>query len=134
MREGRHNTDPPQKSLAELLGDLSKDVSLLVHEGVQLAKVELTDETKKLAAGAVMFVVAGVLGLLGVGVLSACCVIVLAIVWPFWLASVVVGAPSWGPGLCLHLAVWLRSARHRLQYRKRPWRAPRRTWRGFKSS
>ncbi|HET9058866.1 MAG TPA: phage holin family protein [Acidimicrobiales bacterium] len=80
------------KSLAELFGDLSKELSLLVHEEIQLARVELADKAKKLAAGGAMLAAAAVLALLGAGVLCALCVIALAIVLPWWLSSLIVAA------------------------------------------
>lgn len=78
------------KSLAELFGDLTKELSLLVHEEIQLARVELAAKAKTLAAGGAMLAVGAVLALLGAGVLCACCVIALAIVLPWWLASLIV--------------------------------------------
>ena len=80
------------KSLGQLLGELSKEMSLLVHEEVQLAKVEVTEKAKMFGAGAAMFAGAAVLGLLAAGALLACAVIALALVLAWWLSALIVGA------------------------------------------
>lgn len=79
------------KSLPQLLGDLTREISLLVHEEVQLAKVELSEKMKRVGAGAAMFAVAAVSGLAALGAFVACMIIALAIVWPLWLAALVIG-------------------------------------------
>lgn len=80
------------KPLGQLLGDLSKEMSLLVHEEVQLAKVELTEKAKQLGLAAALFAAAAVAGLLGAAALMACVVVALAIVLPWWLSALVVAA------------------------------------------
>jgi uncharacterized membrane protein YqjE len=103
--DGGHGQDGKDaKSLAELFGDLSKEMSLLVHEEVQLARVELADKGKKLAAGGAMFAAAAVMALLGAGVLCACVVIALAIVLPWWLSSLLVAALLLGGAAVLGIA------------------------------
>lgn len=81
-----------EKPLAQLLSEFSKEISLLVHEEVQLAKVELTDKAKRLGAG--MALVAGglVSALLGVACLLTCAIAALALVLPLWASALVIGA------------------------------------------
>ena len=53
------------RSVAELVGDVSERVSFLVREEIELAKVEVTEKVTKLVRGSIVGVVAGVFALLG---------------------------------------------------------------------
>jgi hypothetical protein len=91
LREGPPG--PPagaEKPLSQLLGDLTKELSLLVHEEVQLAKAELTDKAKTLGIGAALFGAAAAGGLLAAGCLVTCAIAALAVVLPLWLSALVV--------------------------------------------
>jgi uncharacterized membrane protein YqjE len=62
MTDG-NGVKPPQdadKSLGEVVGDITAKMSLLVHEEVELAKAEVSDKVSKLAAGAAVGAAAGV--------------------------------------------------------------------------
>lgn len=80
-----------EKPLAQLLGEFSKEISLLVHQEVQLAEVELTEKGKRLGAGAALFAAATLCGLLAAGALAACAIVALALVLPLWLGALIVG-------------------------------------------
>ncbi|AWB85203.1 phage holin family protein [Mycetocola zhujimingii] len=64
--------DPNGKteSLGQLLGEVSKDISTLFRQEVELAKAELSDSAKKAGKGAGMFGGAGVAGFLALMFLS----------------------------------------------------------------
>lgn len=88
---GRQDAPPgADKPMSELLGDFSREMSLLVHEEAQLAKVELSEKLKKLGVGAGMFAAAAVAGLLGAGALVACGIVALALALPLWLSALIV--------------------------------------------
>jgi hypothetical protein len=79
------------KSTAELLRDLSEQVTKLVHEEIELAKAEVSVKGKRLGVGAGLFGGAGVLGLLALGALVAAAVAALSLVVSVWLAALLVG-------------------------------------------
>lgn len=80
-----------QKSTADLLRDLSSELTTLIHQEVALAKTELTEKTKKVGLGAGMFGGAAVVGLLAAGALTAAAIAGLATALSVWLAALIVG-------------------------------------------
>jgi hypothetical protein len=50
-----------QKSVAELSGDLARQMTALVHHEIELAKAEMTQKGKRAGLGAGMFGAAGAL-------------------------------------------------------------------------
>jgi uncharacterized membrane protein YqjE len=57
------------RSVGELVLDVSERVSFLVREEIELAKTEITEKVTKLARGSVVGIVAGVFALLGFAML-----------------------------------------------------------------
>lgn len=62
--------DGRTESLGQLLGEVTKDISTLFRQEVELAKAELTASAKKAGKGAGMFGGAGVAGLMALVFLS----------------------------------------------------------------
>jgi len=87
-----HRTDLRDKGTGELVKQLSAQVSTLVRQEVELAKVELAEKGKKAGAGAGMFGGAGVAGLMALGSLTAFGILVLALAIPAWAAALLVTA------------------------------------------
>ncbi len=79
------------KSTADLFRDLSSEMTTLVHQEMELAKVELAEKTKKVGAGAGMFGTAAVVGLLAAGALVAAAIAGIATVLSVWLSALIVG-------------------------------------------
>jgi uncharacterized membrane protein YqjE len=77
--------------VADLIRRASEDVSRLVRDELQLAKVELADKARNAGAGVGMMGGAAVLVWFGVGTLVASAVLALALVLPGWLAALIVG-------------------------------------------
>jgi Putative Actinobacterial Holin-X, holin superfamily III len=77
------------RSLGQMFADLSQEARTLIHQELQLAKIELTEKASTMARGAA-FVVGG--GLLAYGGLLA---IVAAIV----LVLIALGLPAWAGAL-----------------------------------
>jgi uncharacterized membrane protein YqjE len=79
-----------ERSLGELLKQLSQETTRLVHQELELAKAELSQKGKQAGTGAGMFGGAGALGLAALGALTACFILALDAVMPAWLAALVV--------------------------------------------
>ena len=78
--------------LGEVARDLTRDLSLLVRQEVELAKAEMAEKGRIAAPGVGMIGGATVAALLAGGVLTAAAVLALAIFLPEWLAALIVGA------------------------------------------
>jgi uncharacterized membrane protein YqjE len=82
--------DLHDRSLGELLKQLSEQTTRLVHQELELAKAELAQKGKQAGKGAGMFGGAGALGLAALGALTACFILALDTVVPAWLAALIV--------------------------------------------
>src|SRR5512132_4263895 len=86
----RDSDDLRDRSLGELLKQLSADTTRLVHQELELAKAELQQKGKQAGAGAGLFGAAGAIGLLGAAALTTCFILALDAVMPAWLAALLV--------------------------------------------
>lgn len=82
--------DLQEKPTAELVGDLGRELTTLIHQEMELARAELAEKGKRAGLGAGMFGAAALLALFGVGCLTACVVAALAQVMSLWLAALIV--------------------------------------------
>ena len=82
--------DLRDRSLGELLKQLSQETTQLVHQELELAKAEIQQKGKQAGAGAGMFGGAGALGLAALGALTACFILALNASMPAWLAALLV--------------------------------------------
>ncbi len=80
-----------QRSVAQLVNDLSAQVSRLVRDEMKLARAEMQTKGKRFGLGAGMAGAGGLMALFGLGVLVAAAVLALALVLPAWAAALVVG-------------------------------------------
>jgi hypothetical protein len=80
------------KPLGEVARDLTRDLSLLVRQEVQLAKAEMAEKGRVAAPGVGMIGGATVAALLAGGAFTAAVILALAIFLPEWLAALIVGA------------------------------------------
>ena len=78
------------RPIAELFRDLSEQTSTLVHQELELAKLELAQKGKRAGAGAGMFGGAAVVGLYAVGGLTAAIILLLSTAVTGWLAALIV--------------------------------------------
>jgi uncharacterized membrane protein YqjE len=78
------------RSTGELVQRLSEQVSRLVRQEVQLAKLELAEKGKRTGVGAGLIGGGGLFAAYGIATLVAAAVLGLATVWPAWLAALVV--------------------------------------------
>jgi len=78
-----------QDSVPELVKELTRDISELVRQEIELARAEVTEKGKKAGLGVGMFGGAAVLGMAVVGGSMATIIILLDLVMPLWLASLI---------------------------------------------
>jgi uncharacterized membrane protein YqjE len=90
--EDRNTTVPLDRrdeSTAELVKDLLRDVSELVHQEIELARVEMTEKGKKAGLGLGLFGGSAAFALVALGGSMATIVILLDMVMPLWLAALI---------------------------------------------
>src|SRR3954453_3604759 len=85
-----NDTERRSEPTAELVKDLSRDISTLVRQEIELAKVEMAEKGKKAGVGAGMLGGATVLGLAAVGGSIATLILILDSWMPAWLAALIV--------------------------------------------
>jgi uncharacterized membrane protein YqjE len=86
---GRVEGDRRDESVAELVKDLSADVSQLVREEIKLARVEMTEKGKQAGVGVGMLSGAAAFGLATLGGTMAVIIVVLDQWMPLWLAVMI---------------------------------------------
>ena len=77
-------------STGQLVRQLSEQSSMLVRQELELAKAELSEKGKRAGIGAGMFGGAGVAGLLALGALTACLILLLDKGMDTWVAALIV--------------------------------------------
>ena len=87
MNTRESEAEKRQESVSELVKDLSREVSDLVRQEIELARVEMMEKGRKAGLGAGMFGGAAVMGLAAVGGSIATIIIILDHWMPLWLAA-----------------------------------------------
>ena len=90
--ETTQNDQLSDRSLAELVKQLSEQTSTLVRQELQLAQLELQQKGKRAGIGAGLFGGSGLVALYAVGALLAAAVMLLATAVTPWLAGLIVAA------------------------------------------
>jgi uncharacterized membrane protein YqjE len=85
-----HRTNGSEASVAELVKQLSDQMSRLARREVELAKAELNAKGKRAGIGAGMFGSAGMFGFYALGAFTAAAVLALATGVAGWLAALIV--------------------------------------------
>jgi uncharacterized membrane protein YqjE len=80
-----------QRTVAQLVTDLTAELQRLVRDEIRLAVFELKRKGKRAGLGAGMAAGAGLFALLGLATLVAAAVLALALVLPAWLAALIIG-------------------------------------------
>jgi hypothetical protein len=86
------STELRDEPIAEVARDLTRDVSLLVRQELELAKAEMAQKGRTAAPGIGMIGGAGIVALVAAGALTAAVILVLSIFLPEWIAALSVGA------------------------------------------
>jgi type IV secretory pathway TrbD component len=81
-----------ERPIGELLGSFAQDTTTLMSQEIELARAEIAVQVKRAGTGAGMFGGAAVVALAGLGALTACAIVALALVLDTWLAALIVGA------------------------------------------
>lgn len=79
-----------QASTAELVTQLSEQVTTLVRDELELARIEMVEKGKKAGKGAGLLGGAGVIATYGLGALFVTAGAALALVMPVWAAALIV--------------------------------------------
>jgi len=82
--------DLRERPVGELMKDLSRDMSTLVRQEIELAKAEVGQKVRSLRTGAVMLGAAAGAGLVALAGLIAFVILVLAVALPAWAAALIV--------------------------------------------
>jgi hypothetical protein len=79
-----------QRSVSELLQQLTEQTTRLAQKEIELAKAEMAVKGKRIGLGAGAFSGAGLLALLALGALTAAAILALATAVEAWLAALIV--------------------------------------------
>ena len=89
------------RSIGELIAELSRETTTLVRQELQLAKVEMSQKASRAGKNVAFLVVGGVVAYTGLLAIIAAVIIVLGNVIALWLSALVVGAVIAAVGLVL---------------------------------
>jgi sugar phosphate permease len=92
VSNGTDGGDLRDRPLGEVAGELTRDLSLLVRQELELAKAEMKEKGRVAAPGLGMIGGAGVTGLMAAGALTAFLILVLSVFLPEWSSALIVGA------------------------------------------
>jgi uncharacterized membrane protein YqjE len=92
LSTGLQERAPSDRSVAELMKQLSDQTATLVRQELDLARAEMAEKGKKAGLGVGMFGGASVFGLYALGALVACAILALALAVQGWLAALIVAA------------------------------------------
>jgi uncharacterized membrane protein YqjE len=87
---GQGGPDMRDRSVADLVKELSQETSELVRQELALARAELREQGKRAGTGAGMLGGAGVAGLLTLGSLTAMVIALLDMAMATWVAALIV--------------------------------------------
>lgn len=90
-----------ERSLRDLVGQLSRDGSTLIQQEIALAKAELAETAQRLKEGAVSAATGAFVLYAGLLTLIAAAVLLLAEAVPAWLAALLVGGGVTAVGMVL---------------------------------
>jgi hypothetical protein len=81
-----------ERPLGDVVKELTRDLSLLARQELELAKSELRQAGRKAVPGLAMLAGAAAAGLMAAGAITAAAVLVLALFLPDWLAAALTAA------------------------------------------
>jgi hypothetical protein len=82
--------DAGERSIPDLLRDLSNETTLLVRQELELARAELLEHAKPAAASAVSFGATALFGFGAFGAATAFIIAAIAVALPVWAAALIV--------------------------------------------
>ena len=90
MATDSSHTDARERSIPELLKQLSQETSTLVKQELDLAKAEMTQQGKRAGLGAGFIGGGALFGLGAFGALTACFIAALGLAMDTWIAALIV--------------------------------------------
>ena len=96
--------DLRERPMGQVASALTRDLSLLVRQELELAKAEMQAKGRTVLPGLGMVGAAGLVGLLAAGALTACVVLLLSLFLAEWLAALLTGLALAGVAAGLALA------------------------------
>jgi hypothetical protein len=84
--------DQHERSISELLRDLSSETATLVRQEMALARTEIAEKAKPVGASAVSFGGTALFALGAFGAATACFIALLALVFQTWAAALIIAA------------------------------------------
>ena len=90
MSSNNQKPELREQPLGEIARDLTRDVTLLVRQEVELAKAEMAQKGRIAAPGLGMIGGAGVVGLMAAGALTAFLILALSTFLPDWASALIV--------------------------------------------
>jgi hypothetical protein len=95
-------TSRDERTLGEMFAELSRDMSALIRQEIQLAKTELTEKVRQLSKGGGLVVAGGLIAYGGLlAVIAAVVLAFVALGLPPWAAALVGGIVVAGAGYLL---------------------------------
>jgi len=85
------DVDVRERPLTDLFGDLVRELGVLFHNELRLAKTEMVEKTSTVGRNVGLVSAGGALGLAGVLALLGAVILVLSNVMPLWFSSLLVG-------------------------------------------
>ena len=86
----RSITQPGERSIGSLFGELASETSTLVRQEVRLATTEIAQKAAYAGRQSIFVVAGGVLGIVAVLVLAAAITLLLGLAMPLWGAALIV--------------------------------------------
>lgn len=86
----RPESRPEERSISELLQNLTEQTTRLAQKETELAKAEMTAKGKQIGIGAGAFSAAGLLGIFALAALTTAVILGLATAMEDWLAALIV--------------------------------------------
>src|SRR5689334_14900902 len=85
------DVDVRERPLGDLFRDLARELGVLVHNELRLAKTEMVEKTSTVGRNVGLVSTGGALGLAGVLALLGAVILVLSKVMPLWFSALLVG-------------------------------------------
>jgi uncharacterized membrane protein YqjE len=82
--------DKQDRSIGELFSELASETSLLIHQEIDLAKVELTQKAKTVGLNVGYLLLGGAVAYAALLAFLAAAIILLANIMPWWVAALLV--------------------------------------------
>jgi Putative Actinobacterial Holin-X, holin superfamily III len=92
MATRNETAEQRERPIGDVARDLTRDLSLLVRQEIELAKAEMAQKGRTAAPGIGMLGGAGVVALCAAGALTAFLVLVFSLFLPDWAAALIIGA------------------------------------------